>query len=112
MNLQNRFDKLIVTKVNQIEIHEPQDATATNHHKRGEIANTKSKLGAKKNSSQSIRPSNAITANENNTASKFDKNCSWQLKKHFLKKLFLKKHLSWAIIIYAELKIYIYLIIQ
>ena len=70
VNLQNRFDNLIVTEVNQIEIHEPQDHTPTNHHKRCEITNTKSKLRAKKNNSHIIRPSNAIAANENNTHSK------------------------------------------
>ena len=34
---------LIVTEVNQIEIHEPQDHTPTNHHKRCDITNTKFK---------------------------------------------------------------------
>ena len=70
VDLQNQFDNLIVTQVNQIEIHEPQDHTPTNHHKRCEITNTKSKLRAEKNNSRSIRPSNAITANENNTQGK------------------------------------------
>ena len=67
VNLQTQFDNLIVTEVNQIEIHEPQDHAPTNHHKRCEITDTKSKLRAEKNNSHSIRPSNAITANENNT---------------------------------------------
>ena len=70
VNLQNRFDNLIVTEVNQIEIHQPQDHTATNHHKRCEITNTKSKSRAEKNNSQSIRPSNAIAATENDTQDK------------------------------------------
>ena len=70
INLQNRFDNLIVTEVNQIEIHEPHDHTLTNHHKRCEITNTKSKLRAEKNNSHSIRPTNAITDNQNNTESK------------------------------------------
>ena len=35
-NLQIRFDNLIVTEVNQIEIHESQDHTPINHHKRCE----------------------------------------------------------------------------
>ena len=48
VNLQNRFDNLIVTEVNQIEIHEPQDHTPTNHHKRCEVTNTKSKSRAEK----------------------------------------------------------------
>ena len=60
----------IVTEVNQIDIHEPHDHTPTNHHKRCEITNTKSKLRAEKNNSQNIRLSNAIAANENNTHSK------------------------------------------
>ena len=42
INLQNRFDNLIVTEVNQIEIYESQEHTPTNHHKRCEITNTKS----------------------------------------------------------------------
>ena len=67
VNLQNRFDNLIVTEVNQIEIQEPQNHAPTNHHKRCEITNTKSKSSAEKNNSHSIRPSNTITANENNT---------------------------------------------
>ena len=67
VNLQTQFDNLIVTEVNQIEIHEPQDHAPTNHHKRCEITDTKSKLRAEKNNSHSIRPSNAITANENKT---------------------------------------------
>ena len=39
-SLQNRFDNLIVTEVNQTEIHEPQDHTPTNKHKRCENTNT------------------------------------------------------------------------
>ena len=35
-NLRIRFDNLIVTEVNQIEIHESQDHTPINHHKRCE----------------------------------------------------------------------------
>ena len=71
VNLQNRFDNLIVTEGNQLEIHEPQDHIRTNHHKHCEITNTKkSTLRAQKNNSRSICPSNAITANENNTQSK------------------------------------------
>ena len=70
VNLQNRFDNLIVTEVDQIEIHEPQDHTPTNHHKRYEMTNTQSKSRAKKKNSHSIRPSNTITANQNNTQSK------------------------------------------
>ena len=60
VNLQNRFDNLIVAKVSQIEIHEPQDHTPTNHHKRCEMTNTMCKLRAEKNNSYSIRPSNAM----------------------------------------------------
>ena len=70
VNLQNRFDNLIVTEVNQIEMHESQDHTPTNHHKPCEITNTKSKSRTEKHNSHSIRPSNAITANEINTQSK------------------------------------------
>ena len=70
VNLQNRFDNLIVAEINQIEINEPQDHTPTIHHKRCEITNTKSKLRAEKSNSHSIRPSNATIANENNTQSK------------------------------------------
>ena len=68
--MQNRFDNIIVTEVNQIEIHEPQDHTPTNHHKHCEITNTKSKSRAKKNNSHSIRPSNTIIASKNNTQGK------------------------------------------
>ena len=70
VNLKNRFDNLIVTKLNQIEINESQDHTPTNHYKRCVITNTKSKSRAEKNNSHSIRPSNGITANEINTKSK------------------------------------------
>ena len=60
----------MVTEPNQIEIQESQDHTQTNHHKRCEITNTKSKPRAQKNNSHSIRPSNATAANEINTQSK------------------------------------------
>ena len=70
VNLKNRFDNLLVTKLNEIEINESQDDTPTNHHKRCEITNTKSKSRAEKNYSHSIHLSNAITANEINTKSK------------------------------------------
>ena len=70
VNLKNLFDNLIVTELNQTEINESQDHTPTNHHKRCEITNTKSKSRAEKSNSHSIRPSNAITANEINTKSK------------------------------------------
>ena len=56
VNLQNRFDNLIVTEVNQIEIQEAQDHTPTNHHKRCEITNSKSKSRAENNNSHIIRP--------------------------------------------------------
>ena len=56
VNLQNRFDNLIVTEVNQIEIQESQDHTPTNHHKRCEITNSKSKSRAENNNSHIIRP--------------------------------------------------------
>ena len=71
VNLQNRFDHLIVTEVDQIEIQESQDHTTTNHHTRCEITNTKSKSRVEKNNSHSIRPSNGLTANKINT---WDKN--------------------------------------
>ena len=61
VNLQNRFDNRIVTEVNQIEMHESQNHTPTNHHKRCEVTNTKSKSIAEKHNSHSIHPSNAIT---------------------------------------------------
>ena len=48
VNLKNRFDNLIVTELNQIEINESQDHTPTNHHKRCDITNTKSKSRAEK----------------------------------------------------------------
>ena len=70
VNLQNRINNLLVTEVNQIEIQEPQDHTPTNHHKRCEITNTKSKLRAENNTSHSICPSKAITENQNNTYGK------------------------------------------
>ena len=50
----------MVTEVNQIENFESQDHTPTNHDKRCEITNTKSKSRAEKNNSPSIRPSKAI----------------------------------------------------
>ena len=56
VNLQNRFDNLIVTEVNQIEIQESQDHTPTNHHKRCEITNSKSKSRTENNNSHIIRP--------------------------------------------------------
>ena len=43
VNLKYRFGNLIVTKLNQIDINESQDHTPTNHHKRCEITNAKSK---------------------------------------------------------------------
>ena len=111
VNLQNRFDNLIVTEVNQIEIHEPQDHTPTNHHKRCETTNTKSKLRAEKNNSHNIRPSNAIAANKNNTHSKNtlrtvpgNQSYAGTIKRN-------KKTCIVGIVIYTELKI-IYLIIQ
>ena len=61
LNLQNGFDNLTVTKVNQIETHEPQDHTLTSHNKRYGIANTKPKVRVEKINSHSIRSSNAIT---------------------------------------------------
>ena len=70
VSLKNRFDKLIVTELNQIEINELQDHTPNNHNNCFEITNTKSKSRAKKNNSHSIRPSNAIIANEVNTKCK------------------------------------------
>ena len=70
VNLQHRFDNLMVTEVNRIEIYESQDHTPPSHNKRCEITNTKSKSRAEKNNSHSIRPSNAITTNEVNTQSK------------------------------------------
>ena len=63
VNLKNRFDNLIVTKLNEIEINESQDDSPTIHHKRCEITNSKSKSRAEKNYSHSIHLSNAITAN-------------------------------------------------
>ena len=48
VNLQNRFDNLAVIEVNQIEIHEYQYHTPTNHHRCCEITNTKSKSRAEK----------------------------------------------------------------
>ena len=48
VNLKNRFDNLIVTELNQIEINESQDHTPTNHHKCCEITNTKSKSRVEK----------------------------------------------------------------
>ena len=111
INLQNQFDNLTVTEVNQIEIHEPHDHTLTNHHKRCEITNTKSKLRAEKNNSHSIRPTNAITDNQNNTESKnYLRNVAGNQSYAGTTK-YSKKHVSWAIVIYAELK-RIYLIIQ
>ena len=47
-NLHNRSENLIVTEVNQIKIHEPQDHTPINDHKRSEITNTKPKSRAEK----------------------------------------------------------------
>ena len=38
VNLQNRFNNLIITEANQIEILESQNYIRTNHHKRCEIA--------------------------------------------------------------------------
>ena len=67
INLQNRFDNLIVTKVNQIEIYEPQDHTTTNYHKRCEITSTEFKLRTETSNSHCIRSSNAITESKNNT---------------------------------------------
>ena len=64
VNLQNQFDNLIVTEVSQVKIHELQDHTPTNHHKRCEITNTKSKSRADKNNSHNIHPSRAIAAKE------------------------------------------------
>ena len=43
VNFQNKFDNLIVTAVNEIELHESQDHKPTKYHKRCEIANTKTK---------------------------------------------------------------------
>ena len=40
VGLQNRFDNLIVTEVNQIEIHDSQDHTPSSRHKRCKITNT------------------------------------------------------------------------
>ena len=111
VSLQNQFDNLIVTEVNQMKIHELQDHTPTNHRKRCEITNTKSKSRAEKNNSNSIRPSNVITANEINIQSKnsirtVPGNQSYaSTTKHG------KKALSWSIVIYEESKV-IYLIIQ
>ena len=48
VNLQNRFDNLIVTEIKQSEIHKPQDHKPTNHHKLCEITNAKSKSRAEK----------------------------------------------------------------
>ena len=70
VNLQNRFDNLMVTEVNQIETHESQDHAPTNHHKRCKIRNSRSKSRAEKNNSHIIRPSEAITLNKINTQSK------------------------------------------
>ena len=61
LNLQNGSDHLIVTKGNQIETHEPQHYTLTNHNKCCEIANAKPKVRAEKINLHSIRPSNAKT---------------------------------------------------
>ena len=94
----------MVTEVNQIEIHKSQDHTPTNRHKRCETANTKSKLRAEKNNSHNIPPANAITANKINTLCKnlirtVPGNQSYtRTTKHG------KKHVSWAIVIYEELK--------
>ena len=115
---QNRFDKpnLINYKIdliNQIEIHEPYDHTPSNHHKRCEITNTKSKLRVEKNNSHSIRPTNAITNNQSNTESK-SKNSLRTVagnQSYAGTTKYSKKHVSWAIVIYAELK-RIYLMIQ
>ena len=43
VNLQNRFDNLIATEVNQTEIHEPHYLSLINHHKRSEITITRVK---------------------------------------------------------------------
>ena len=40
VDLQNRFDNLIVTEVNQIQIHDLQDHTPSSRHKRCQITNT------------------------------------------------------------------------
>lgn len=48
VNSQNRFDNLIVNDVSQIKIHGLQDRIPTNHHKRCETTNTKSKSRAQK----------------------------------------------------------------
>ena len=42
-NSGNRFYNLMFTEIKQIEIHESKDHTSTNHHKRCEITNAKSK---------------------------------------------------------------------
>ena len=104
VNLQNLFDNLIVSEVNQIEIHESQDHTSTNHHKRCETTNTKSKPRAAKNNSQIICRSNAITAKEINKQSKYSirtvpgNQPNASTTKHG------KKRVSWAIVIYKVLK--------
>ena len=76
-----------------------------------EITNTKSKSRAEKNNSHSIRPFNTITANENNTQSKNSIRTVPGNQSYASTTKHSKKHVSWAIVIYEELK-RIYLIIQ
>ena len=107
VNLQN----LMVTEVNQIEIHKSQDHTPTNHHKRCAITNIKSKSRAVKSNSHSIRPSKAITANKINTQNKNSIRTVPGNRSYASTTKHVKKYVSWAIVIYGELKL-IYLIIQ
>ena len=104
VDLQNWFENLIVTKVNEIEIHESQNHTPTNHHKCWEITNTKSKSRVEKNNSHSIHPSNAITANEINIQSKNSIRTVPGYQSYASTIKHGKKNASWAIVINEELK--------
>ena len=65
VNLQNRFDSLMVTEEISIE-NESQVQTSTNYHQRIEIQNKKSKSIAEKSKSKSVRRTVSISENYNN----------------------------------------------
>ena len=65
VNFQNRFDNLMVTEVNQIEIHGSPFAISV---VKLQILSLNQSMD--KNNLHSIHPSGAITANESNTQSK------------------------------------------
>ena len=70
--------------------------------KRSEITNTKSKSRAEENNSHSIRPSNAIIANEINTQSKNSIRAAPGNQSYTSTMKRGKKHVSWATVIYQE----------